>query len=174
MKEGACRVKSRRSGRTLVVTDDLQLSKASLWIRDEAEYSDGSYVYGNKAGIHHKNNRASPFSCWAAPQKHDGEYGFVNNLNLHDQGGMARIPATKDYDEIAIKIRNVRWPSGNNRPSRVLYVYRGGDEDRAVSYAWTSPDEPRLGINLRWLQVSCTEGDTKITPGINLKTGSGN
>lgn len=174
MKEGACRVESKRSGKTLIITDDLQLSKDSIWIRDEAVDTDGNYVYGNKARIHHKNNRAQNFKCWVAPQKKDGSYGFVNNLQIHDQGGWIRIPATDDYEEIGLKMRNVLWPMGNNRPSRVLYAYRGGAEDTAVSYAWTSPDEPRLGINLRWVQVSCTQGDSTIKPAINLKTGSGN
>jgi len=175
MKEGACKVESKRSGKTLIITDDLQLSKDSIWIRDEAVFEDGSYVYGNKARIHHKNNRAAIFSCWVAPRKKDGEYGFVNNLRLHDQGGIIRInSAGNEHEQIALKMRNVVWPMGNNRPSRVLYAYRDGDEDNAVSYAWTSPDEPRIGINLRWVQVSCTQGDVKIKPGINLKTGSGN
>lgn len=174
MKAGACRVESKRSGKTLIITDDLQLSKDSIWIRDEAVDTDGNYVYGNKARVHHKNNRAEIFKCWVAPQKNDGSYGFVNNLQIHDQGGWIRLPATEDYEEIGLKMRNVVWPSGNNRPSRVLYAYRGGDEETALSYAWTSPNEPRLGINLRWVQVSCTEGDLTIKPGMNLKTGSGN
>jgi len=174
MKEGACRIESKRSGKTLIITDDLQLSEDSIWIRDEAVDTDGHYVYGNKARVHHKNNRAQIFNCWVAPQKKDGSYGFVNDLQIHDQGGWIRIPATDDYNEIGLKMRNVIWPSGNNRPSRVLYAYRGGDEETAVSYAWTSPNEPRLGINLRWVQVSCTEGQSTIKPGINLKTGSGN
>lgn len=174
MKPGACRVESKRSDKTLIITDDLQLSKNSIWIRDEAVDTDGNYIYGNKARIHHKNNRAARFTCWVSPRKFDGEYGFYNNMPIHDQGGWIRLPETEDHEAIALKIRNVDWPMGNNRPSRVLYAYRGGDEEIAVSYAWTSPDEPRLGINLRWVQASCTQGDKRITPGINLETGSGN
>ena len=52
-------------------------------------------------------------------------------------------------------MRNVRWPYGNNRPSLVLYAYRP-DKDRAVSYAWADPSAQRIGINLRWMQASCT------------------
>ncbi len=173
-QEAGCRVKSQRSGKTLIIKDNIQLSKDSIWIKDTATDEEGNYVYGNKAGIHHKNNRAATFNCWVAPQKKDGSYGFLNGLEAHDQGGWIYIPATKDYDKIAFRMRNVNWPSGNNRPSRVLYAYQGDDQEKAVSYAWTSPDEPRIGMNLRWVQVSCTEGESKITPGINLKTGSGN
>jgi len=173
MKEGACRIESKRSGKTIIVTDDLQLSKSAIWIRDEAVDEDGHYVYGNKAGIHHKNNRAAMFKCWVSPKKYDGEYGFYQNVVLHDQGGMAWLEG-EDHDRIGIRMRNVVWPTGNNRHSRVLYVHRGDDAENAVSYVWTSPDEPRIAVNLRWVQVSCTQGSATIVPGINLKTGSGN
>ena len=175
MKEGACRVESKRSGKTLIITDDLQLSPDSIWIRDEAVDTDGNYVYGNKARIHHKNNRATGFNCWVAPRKKNGEYGFVNNLRIHDEGGWIRLESEDyEFEKIGLRMRNVVWPTGNNRPSRVLYAYQNGDEENAVSYAWTSPDEPRIGINFRWVQASCTEGATTVKPGINLKTGSGN
>ena len=52
-------------------------------------------------------------------------------------------------------MRNVTWPYGSNRPSLVPYAYRSG-EDRAVSYAWADPSAERIGINLRWMQASCT------------------
>lgn len=173
MKEDNCRVKSKRSGKTLVITDDLQLSKTGIWIRDEAEDTSGNYVYGNKARVHHKNLRARNFKCWVSPQKKDGSYGFYNDLYLHDQGGRVWLESP-DHERVGLKMRNVVWPSGNNRPSLVLYAYRGDDEDKAVSYAWTSPDGKRLAINLRWIQASCTLGDEAVMPGINLKTGSGN
>lgn len=172
MKEGVCKVKSKRSGKTLVVTDDLQLSRKGIWIRDEAEDLQGNYIYGNKAGIHHKNNRARMFNCWVSPKKDDGEYGFYNNIRLHDQGGRVWLEG-EGHERIGLKMRNVEWPMGNNRPSLVLYAYRGDDEDKAVSYTWTSPDGDRLAMNLRWLQASCTLGEEEIFPGINLKTGSG-
>jgi len=175
MKEGACRVESKRSGKTLVITDDLQLSPDSIWIRDEAVDTDGNYIYGNKARIHHKNNRAAGFNCWVSPRKKNGEYAFINNLRIHDEGGWIRLESDEyEYEKIGLRMRNVVWPTGNNRPSRVLYAYRDGDEENAISYAWTSPDEPRIGINFRWVQASCTEGAVTIKPGINLKTGSGN
>lgn len=173
MKPNACRVESKRTGKILVITDDLQLSKSGIWIRDEAVDEDGNYIYGNKAGIHHKNNRASMFKCWVSPKKRDGEYGFYPNVVLHDQGGMAWLESD-EHERVGIRMRNVVWPTGNNRHSRVLYAHRGDDTENAVSYVWTSPDEPRIAMNLRWVQVSCTQGGETIVPGINLKTGSGN
>ena len=57
--------------------------------------------------------------------------------------------------QVGIKMRNVRWPYGNNRQSTVLYAYRP-NEDHAVSCAWADPSAQRIGINLRWMQASCT------------------
>ena len=173
MKEGACHIQSKRSGKTIILKDDLQLSKSAIWIRDEAVDDEGNYVFGNKAGIHHKNNRAAMFKCWVSPKKKDGEYAFYPNVVLHDQGGIAWLES-EEHERVGVRMRNVVWPTGNNRHSRVLYAHRGDDEETAVSYVWTSPDETRIGINLRWMQVSCTQGDETIIPGINLKTGSGN
>ena len=60
-----------------------------------------------------------------------------------------------ETQQVGIKMRNVIWPSGSNRPSLVLYAYCPG-EDRAVSYAWTDPLADRIGIKFRWMQASCT------------------
>lgn len=118
--------------------------------------------------------RARPFKCWASPRKHDGTYAFYNDLILHDQGGRIWIEATDEHDRVGLKMRNVKWPTGINRDSLVLYTYRGDDGDYAPSYTWTDPKSERLAINTRWLQASCTAGDATITPNINLQTGSGN
>ena len=161
MKPKACSFVSKRSGKKIIITDDLRLTENSIWIRDEAEDADGNYVFGNKAHIHHKNNKAQKFKCWVSVKKEDGEYTFDPDVILHDQGGMAWIDEKPGvHPKVGIKMRNVVWPHGNNRNSLVLYAYKGDDPDTAASYAWTSPDEPRIGINVRWLQASCTRDDT--------------
>lgn len=115
--------------------------------------------------------RARPFTCWAAllrGSEHGdsgegaGDWDFRRGLALHDQGGEVRF----DSDElpartIRLKLRDVDWPYGDRRPSLTLYVHEG-DAARAVSYAWTGGGEDRIGINLRWLQASCTR--TGIQP----------
>lgn len=107
--------------------------------------------------------RARTATCWGAglkkarkPDGGDDWYGTYN-LKLHDQGGRAQfgggdtgIPAT------IIRMRNVVWPSGPNKPSLVLYVHTPDQPDHAVSYSWADPDARRIGINLRWMQASCT------------------
>ncbi len=160
MKERACSFVSQRSGKRIIIDDDLVLSKDELWISDRAEDEEGNYVFGNKAGIPHKNIKARRFECWLAALHTDGEnWTFRQGLEMWDQGGQVWIDTDEDPPQtIGIKMRNVRWPTGDNRDSLVLYAYRKG-EDKAVSYAWGEPTATRLAMNLRWMQASCTLAD---------------
>lgn len=160
MKPGACSFESKRSGKRIIINDDLVLTENELWISDRATDEDGNYVFGNKAGIPHKNRKARHFSCWMAVkrEKEEGWY-FESKLMLHDQGG--RVWLTTDEKEpitVGLKMRNVVWPYGTNKPSLVIYAYREG-EDKAVSYAWSEPTSKRVGLNLRWMQASCSHVD---------------
>lgn len=109
--------------------------------------------------------RARPFECWTAILRgashgDSGEgmrdWDFRRGVKIHDQGGEAELITDEDTPRrIRLRLRNVDWPYGTNRPSLTLYVMEG-DSDRAVSYAWNEGDAERIGINLRWLQASCT------------------
>ncbi len=109
--------------------------------------------------------RARTFECWTAilrgAQHGDSGEGmsdwqFQRGVEIHDQGGEAELFTDEpDPRRIRLRLRNVDWPYGTNRPSLTLYVLEG-DNDRAVSYAWNEGDAERIGLNLRWLQASCT------------------
>jgi len=109
--------------------------------------------------------RARPFECWTAILRgashgDSGEdmndWDFRRGVKLHDQGGEAELITDEDEPRrVRLKLRNVDWPYGTNRPSLTLYIMEG-DSDRAVSYAWNEGGAERIGLNLRWLQASCT------------------
>lgn len=109
--------------------------------------------------------RARPFECWTAILRgaEHGDSGegmqdwdFRQGVKLHDQGGEAELMTDEETPRrVRLRLRNVDWPYGTNRPSLTLYVLEGAS-DRAVSYAWNEGDAERIGINLRWLQASCT------------------
>ena len=109
--------------------------------------------------------RARPFECWTAilrgAQHGDSgegqsDWDFRRGVTLHDQGGEAELITDEETPRrIRLRLRNVDWPYGTNRPSLTLYVLEG-DSDRAVSYAWNEGNAERIGIKLRWLQASCT------------------
>ena len=156
MRPNACSYVSSESGKRIIFNDDLLLTENALWISDRAEDEEGNRVFGHPTGVPHKNRKARRFECWMTAMQRDGEWTFRRGLEIYDQGGMVWL-ATEEQppEKVGIKMRNVRWPYGNNRPSLVLYAYRP-DEDRAVSYAWADPAAQRIGINLRWMQASCS------------------
>lgn len=108
--------------------------------------------------------RARDVECWAAvpkkAKKADGstDWLFVQKLSLHDQGGRVSVGGSDTgADEIILRMRAVHWPPpSTNRPSMVLYVHKPDNPERAVSYSWADIDASRVGLNLRWMQASCT------------------
>jgi hypothetical protein len=125
--------------------------------------------------------RARPVTCWAAipkkKSKADGspDWYFIRDIKLHDQGGRARIGGgDSGAPELVIRMRNVIWPANkdgtpsSNRPSLVLYVHKPDKPDSAESYVWADPGAARIGINLRWMQASCTidgaDAPSAVTP----------
>jgi len=118
--------------------------------------------------------RARAFECWTAVlrgARHgdrgegEGDWMFSRGGWIHDQGGVLRIATDETPPrDIRLKLRRVEWPSGPNRPSLTLYAHEG-DDPRAVSYAWTEADGERIGLNLRWLQASCTHAPARLFDG---------
>ena len=108
--------------------------------------------------------RARPVECWAAARKTqpkaDGspDWLFVQKLDLHDQGGRVMVGGGDSGAEpLILRMRAVHWPKpSTNRPSMVLYVHKADNPDSAVSYSWADIDASRVGLNLRWMQASCT------------------
>lgn len=109
--------------------------------------------------------RGRPVTCWGAVRKDtkkadgsddfDGKFG----LKLHDQGGRVQFGGMSGVKAVVLRMRNVTWSESaraSNRPSLVLYVHTPDDPDHAISYVWSDPGAARLGVNLRWMQASCT------------------
>ncbi|MEO0617385.1 MAG: hypothetical protein AAFY69_14755 [Pseudomonadota bacterium] len=139
--------------------EDCDESEDAAWLIAESELQLPAVSVDDETGteLPYVLRRARAFQCWLAIPKRDGEnWHFESQLNLHDQGGRAWVDTDEpEPQRVGIKIRNVAWPTGTNRDSLVLYVYRG-DESAAASYAWGEPTATRLAINLRWMQASCT------------------
>ena len=107
--------------------------------------------------------RARTATCWGASpkavKKPDGSEDWVGarDLKLHDQGGRISFGGgSTGAPAVVLRLRNVIWPSGPSRPSLVLYVHTPDAPDKAVSYSWADPSAKMIGINLRWMQASCT------------------
>ncbi|NVE95621.1 hypothetical protein [Altererythrobacter lutimaris] len=106
--------------------------------------------------------KANPFSCWVSVRKYaakeDGspDWTFARDLQIFDQGGRILVKGNGDAPDVTFRMRNVTWAKGSrNKPSLVLYVHKD-DPVLAESYSWASPDTDMVGINLRWVQGSCS------------------
>jgi len=156
MQPNACSYVSSKSGKRTIFNDDLLLTEEALWISDRAQDEEGNRVFGLPTGMPHKNRKARGFECWMTAMQRDGTWTLRRGLEIYDPGGMVWLETEEQPPEkVGIKMGNVRWPHGNDRPSPILYPYRP-NEDRAISYAWADPSAQRIGINLRWMQASCT------------------
>lgn len=155
--EASCSVLWRREAEHFVVQPGSDCTADPAGLASARVVTSRSLTVGDA-----RLRKARPFSCWVAIPKQSGDdqWHFERNLPIHDQGG--RVWVTTDEAEpqrVGLKMRNVVWPSGRNRDSLVLYVYRAEDTERAASYTWTEPEGTRLAINLRWMQASCTLAD---------------
>lgn len=110
--------------------------------------------------------RARAFNCWVSVRKFaakpDGtpDWTFTGDLENFDQGGRVTVSGEGVAPDVAIRLRNVTWAKDSrNKPSLVLYAHKD-DPERAESYGWASPDASLVGINLRWMQASCSRADT--------------
>ena len=60
------------------------------------------------------------------------------------------------FNDISLSVIVLTQPA-----SLVLYIFEG-NRKRATSYTWTEFDSERIGINLRWLQASCTHAPERV------------
>jgi hypothetical protein len=145
---------------------DLILAKDAFWLSDAVLDPPGAVdaMAAPQPGAF-RLRRAEGFTCWTAVLRgaRHGDSGegardwqFVRNQPIHDQGGELQITTDETPPRrFFLRLRAVEWPYGDNRPSLTLYVHEAGNS-RALSYAWGEIDAERIGINLRWLQASCT------------------
>jgi hypothetical protein len=157
MEDGACRVDSPRLGKTIIIDDDLVLTPEEIWIGDRATDEDGTWVFGNRAGIQHKLKRARLFDCWAAVRNEaSDEWSLERGLRLHDQGGRASISTAGDTPRrYRIELEQRVYEGGGGVPVLKIALYEEGMEE-SLAYSWADPDAGRIGMNLRWAQGGCT------------------
>jgi|GEM_PF-1601983 hypothetical protein len=148
---GACRL-TAADGRTINVSERHDLSP-DLWeVSDIGVDAQGNRVFGNIDTNPTKLRRAHQFVCWAGLNQDEAPI-VVDNIRLHDQGGSANV--VLGTQTIRLRLRNVEWPIGNNRPSLTLYLSQNND-DIAQIFAWTDPNSNRIALSYQSFQASCT------------------
>ncbi len=96
--------------------------------------------------------RVRQFSGWLQypMEKYKDSTYFQRNLQLHDQGGMAEL----DIEGVDYTVELTQLIYGKKIKLMKIAIYdmpldSVGINSKSISYAWTSPEATRLGINLR-------------------------
>jgi hypothetical protein len=154
-RPATCKLVTNADKRVLSVSEQHDLS-ASVWeVRDVGVDERGVRVFGGSDLPPTRLKRAETFTCWASVAK-GAERAIVSDLVVHDQGGTASADfAGGNPAKLRVRLRDVEWPIGQNRPSLTLYLLVDGDE-QAKGYAWGETAANRLALDVGGTQVSCT------------------
>jgi hypothetical protein len=158
-RPGTCKlVTTGASERILSVNERHDLSMGAWDVRDIGVDERGVRVFGSADNAPTRLRRAVPFLCWAGARA-GSETVTQTDLILHDQGGLATARlAGATPSVVSVRLRNVDWPIGQNRPSLTLYLMTGTSAE-AKAYAWSEPDSKRIALDMGGTQVSCTRDD---------------
>jgi hypothetical protein len=160
-RPATCKLVTNADKRVLNVSEQHDLS-ANVWeVRDVGVDERGVRVFGGSDVPPTRLKRAETFTCWASVAK-GSDRAIVTDLVVHDQGGMASAEfAGGNPKKLRLRLRDVEWPIGQNRPSLTLYLLVDGD-DRAEGYAWGEPTANRLALDVGGTQVSCTRDSSAL------------
>jgi hypothetical protein len=161
-RPGACKVMTTGADpRVLTVTERHDLSTTTWDVRDIGVDDRGTRAFGSADNVPTRLRRVAPFLCWAGARR-DEQVVTATDLFLHDQGGVAKATlAGATPSAITLRLRNVEWPIGQNRPSLTLYVMTGTETD-AKAYAWSDPDAKRIALDVGGVQASCTRDERAL------------
>jgi hypothetical protein len=158
-RPGQCKVVTTGTQqRILNVTERHDLSPNMWDVRDIGVDERGARVFGSIDNAPTRLRRATPFMCWIGA-RNGAETVTVSDLAVHDQGGSvtARL-AGATPGSVTVRLRNVEWPVGLNRPSLTLYLLSEQDRE-AKGYAWGEPDAKRIALDIGGTQASCTRDE---------------
>ncbi len=173
--KGRCVIESRRHpGEKRIIVSSRALSQNALHMDEGGFREDGTPAFGRKDGIPHQLARARAFSCWFAvhpeagtapatelanrsnEEEQEADWTMARFAPVYDRGGSVDLPKPSDaVPRYSVILRQTEFPVGRFNDVLELFVHQEGVE-RAVAYAWTEPDAERIGIQLRYLQGSCS------------------
>lgn len=119
-------------------------------------------------------NRARTFECYVdipgVSGGRDEPYERYEGFEVHDQGGSIEF-TTRDESQrtFILTLANIDWPINNHhdvftRDVLVFYLSeRTKDGVKNLGYSFTEPTVKRMGINFKWLLMSCWMESNKVT-----------
>ena len=161
MIDKACFFYSERSNKNIYITDTLRLSDSEIWIGDKAYDEQGNKIFGRDE--QHKNRKVSYYKGWASyvPSKvidgsTDDEWKFISLRNLHNEGDTIALIDKNGVDTgYSIELSKLTYQNTNTAILKLGLI--DNSTDKTITYIWGDPEAPRLGMNLRWMQVGLTK-----------------
>ncbi len=132
------------------------LSETKFW-RVDATYlkSNDEFFRGTKPGTSTEMRRAQSFDCdvyfyadGEAPQ-------VVEDLRLHNQGGIASAVRARDQQAFDVLLRAKEYPYYGSRPDFMYYSIRRSGEDRSIAFGVADAQSRQFGLNQGDLAVFC-------------------
>ena len=159
-----CQVVSERSGKTLIINDDLILDENEIWIRDVAKDLEGKLVFGDPEGPHQHNRKLQYYTGWSVirpnghnfdPETDPKEWNSHLKLQIHSEGGTVDLRDAEGND-LGYTIRLAKLTRGSSGTELIKLAIKDEKEEKTKSYIWTSQDASMIGMNLGWGQVGLT------------------
>ena len=150
------------------LTNVSTLSKKHLFVR----MNESSGITTNTP---YKLNEARTFECYVdipgVSGGRDIPYKRYEPFFIHDQGGTFEIITNYEKRNLVFRLVKVDWELNNHigvftRDVFVLYAEERTDEGYIINgYTFTEPGITRIGINFKWMLVSCfMESNKFATP----------
>ena len=135
-------------GKFAKLSERYEIDNKTFEVTDLAIDENGKKIFGNIDNFPSVYKKSHSYSCWAS-------FGskVVNDIKLADQGGEAKIDISGK--KFRIRLSEIEWPYGENRPSLTLYLFTNND-NYAQFYTWTEIDAPRIALAYNEYQASCT------------------
>lgn len=162
-----CVIKTSKGSEIHIATEQL-INEDEFWHLEEGYSANNQELFGREDNVPHKLKRARDFKCWAAFKteklKANGEHewDFFADRIVHDQGDIAQFTTTDENPKsYFIRLKQTEFPAGNRPDVFEMFIHEDSEQAKknykqALSYTWTNKEAERLGINLRWMQSSCS------------------
>ncbi len=187
MIDQACSFISKRSGKKIFVTDTLKLTPEEIWIRDEAFDEEGNRIFGNKAGISHKNRRVQYYTGWAGVSSEgralaiddaswdetENGYEFTGDLDvfgsfkIHNEGQIVPLPL-KSGEPSGYSVRLAKLTYQNTTAPVLTLKLIEDKTGKTLVYSWSDVNAGKIGLNARWAQAGLTRTDDPLSYGFDL------
>lgn len=164
MIDKACFFYSERSKKNIYITDTLKLTDSEIWIGDKAFDEEGNKIFGRDE--QHKNRKVTYYKGWASyiPSKviegsTNDEWVFIPIKNLHNEGDTVAL-VDKNGVDTGYSIELSKLTYQNTKTSILKLGLINNATEKTITYIWADIDAPRIGMNLRWIQVGLTRTDS--------------